>query len=34
MDALQTVLDTIMSVIEMIKNFLKDLGILKEEAAE
>ena len=27
MEALQTVFDTIMDVIEMIKNFLKELGI-------
>lgn len=31
MDALQTVFDTIMKVIEMIKDFLKQLGIMKDE---
>ena len=32
MDALQTVFSTIMEVINMIKAFLVDLGIMKEEA--
>ena len=31
MEALQTVFDTIMNVIEMIKDFLKQLGIMKDE---
>ena len=32
MEALQTVFDTIMTVINMLKDFLKQLGIMKEEA--
>lgn len=34
MEALQTVFNTIMDVIGMIKKFLIDLGVMKEEAAE
>ena len=31
MEALQTVFDTIMNVIEMIKDFLKQHSIMKDE---